>query len=198
VATQDIDHSGVLHPIKAFLGVHLSVPSSSNESITLKPSASHEDEDAEGRVAKAEALWQNLAVRSDEGVDLVDLALVHFAESGGELFVAACEFFEGLGNAHPKQAAECRVTRDASLTVSQDIDGAHVSNLAIGCLETLHHHGVVVVRDSARIVDTERVEGVGEGCPGSDGVERLVENDLFGRDGALVFPASGTEKSDVV
>ena len=139
MAAQDIPHSGVLHPSKAFLRVHLRIPGSSNEAIALQPPASHEDEDAERGVTEAKARRQRLAVGSDERVDFVDVAIVHFAETDGEVFVAACELFECLRDAHPEQATESCVPGYASLTVSQDIDGAHVSDLAVGGWEMLHY-----------------------------------------------------------
>lgn len=194
----NIAHSGVLHPSKALLGVHLSIPSSSNEPIALQPPTSHEDKNAESRVAEAEARWQQLAVRSDECVDFVDVAVVHFAESDGKVFVAACELFEGLWDTHPEQAAEGRVARDASLAVSQDVDGAHVPDLAVGGFEMLHHCGVVVVGDGARVVDAEGIKGVSESRSGFDRVERFVENDLLCGDSIEVSPAGCTEEGDVV
>jgi hypothetical protein len=62
----------------------------------------------------------------------------------------------------------------------------------------LHHSGVVVVCDGAGVVDSEGVEGVGEGCSGSDGVERFLEDDIFGWDGVDVLPVDGAEDGDVV
>jgi hypothetical protein len=70
--------------------------------------------------------------------------------------------------------------------------------LTVGGCELLHHLGVVVVRDGAGVVDAEGVEGVGEGCSGSDGVERFLEDDIFGWDGVDVLPVDGTEEGDVV
>jgi hypothetical protein len=137
-------------------------------------------------------------VRSDQSVDFVDFTVVHLAELRSEFDIAACQFFEGLGDAHSEQAAEFRVAGDASLAVAQDVDGAHVPDLAVGSSELLHHRAVIVVGDGARVVDSERVEGVGEGCSGFDAVERLLENDIFDWDGFNVLSTDGTEEGDVV
>jgi hypothetical protein len=198
VSAQNITHSSVLHPIEALRGVHLSIPSSRNKAIALQAPASHEDEDPERSVAETETRRQRLAVRSDQSVDFVDVAVVHLAESYGEFDVAACQFFEGLGDAHPEQAAEGCVARDASLAVAKNVNGAHVSDLAVGGCELLHHRGVVIIGDCTRVVDAEGVEGVGEGCSGFDGVERFLEDDIFGWDGIDVLPTDGSEEGDVV
>ena len=198
MSSQDIAHSSVLHPLKPFLGIHLSVPSPSNETIALQSPAGHQDENPESRVAETEALGHRLTVRSDQSVDFVDFTVVHLAELRGEFDIAACQFFEGLGDAHSEQAAEFRVAGDASLTVAQDVDGAHVSDLAVGGCELLHHRAVIVVGDGARVVDSERVEGVGEGCSGSDRVERFLEDYTFGWDGVDVLPVDGVEEGDVI
>jgi hypothetical protein len=70
--------------------------------------------------------------------------------------------------------------------------------LAVGGCELLHRRRVVVVGDCAGIVDAEGVEGVGEGCSGFDGVERLLEDNIFGWDGVDVLPVDGAEDGDVV
>ena len=48
-------HPRVLDPPEALLGVRLLIPRSGNEAITLEPPASHEDKEAERRLAKAKA-----------------------------------------------------------------------------------------------------------------------------------------------
>ena len=48
------------------------------------------------------------------------------------------------------------------------------------------------------VVDAERVEGVGEGCSSFDGVERFLEDDIFGWDSIDVLPTGGAEEGDVV
>jgi hypothetical protein len=62
----------------------------------------------------------------------------------------------------------------------------------------LHHCGVIVAGDGAGVVDAKRVEGVGERCSGFDGIERSLENDIFGWDCIDVLPADGAEEGDVV
>jgi hypothetical protein len=70
--------------------------------------------------------------------------------------------------------------------------------LAVGSRELLHHRGVVVISDSAWVIDAEGVEGVGERCSGFDGVERFLEDDVLGWDGVNVLSAGGAEQGDVV
>ena len=163
VSAQHVLHARVLHPLEAFLGVHVLVPLAGDEAVALKPARCHDDEDAEGRLAEAEARDDGLAMGSHQGVHHVDVAAVHLAQLGGEGLVAARQLLERLGHRHAQQAPERRVARHAALAVAEDVDGAEVAALAVGRAEVAEEVRVVVVGDGARVVDAERVEGVGEG-----------------------------------
>ena len=56
VAVQNVTHRCVLHPFESFFGVHLSIPRSGDETVTLQSPTGHENQNPEGRVTEAEAL----------------------------------------------------------------------------------------------------------------------------------------------
>jgi hypothetical protein len=179
VTTQDVAHGRVLHPLKTFLGIHLSVPSSSDEAVALKASTGHQNEDPESRVTEAKTLRKRFAMGTDQGVDLVDISIIDFAELRGELDVPSCQFFEGLRDRHAEHAPERSVAGDRTLTVSQYVNSAHIPDLAVRSLETLHECGVVVVGDCAWVVDAEGIEGVCKGGTSFDRIKRLGEDYIF-------------------
>jgi hypothetical protein len=198
VATQNVAHGCILHPLEPFLGVHLSIPSSSDEAVALQASTGHQNEDPERSVTEAKTLRKRFAVRTDQGVDLVDVSIINFAELRGELDVSSSQFFECLGDRHAEHAPERRVTRNRTLAVAQDVDSSHVPDLAVRSFETLHECGVVVVSDCARVVDAEGVEGVGKGGTSFDGIERLGEDYVFGWDSIDMPTTDGAEQGDIV
>lgn len=62
---QNVLHGSMLDPSEPLLRVRLLVELRGDEAVALQSPRCHQDEDAEGGVAKAEALWKRLAVRAD-------------------------------------------------------------------------------------------------------------------------------------
>src|SRR5258708_39430657 len=92
----------------------------SEEAVALEPPRSHQDEDAESCMRKAEVGWLLLAMHADQEVDLID-GLVN----GGEIALPigiGCELGEALRHAHAETAAKCAVARHAALAIAQHVD----------------------------------------------------------------------------
>lgn len=155
----------------------------------------------ECRLAKAEPWNHGLAMRSNEGIDRLDITAVRIRKCSRQILIVPCEFFKGLGDAHAEHASEGTIARDAALPITEDVDGAHVPGDAIiGGLEVAEEVGIVMVRNGAGVVDAKRVKCVGKRKAvlqkGSLGVFKCH---LFNWNSSLVFAVFGNlEKGDVI
>lgn len=97
-----------------------------------------------------------------------------------------------------EEAAKLAVPWDTTFAVSQDVDGCHIPSNAVGRRNMSQEVGVIVVRDSARVVDTKRVESVAEGGFGVDCVLGFLEGESL--DGHCFGVGAGccVEEGDVV
>src|SRR5260370_42271415 len=105
----------VLHPCEPRRRIDLRSEINSEEAVALEPPRSHQDEDAESCIRKAEVGWLLLAMHADQEGDLID-GLVN----GGEIALPigiGCELGEALRPAHAGTAANCAVAPDAALAV---------------------------------------------------------------------------------
>ncbi|SPN99200.1 uncharacterized protein DNG_02237 [Cephalotrichum gorgonifer] len=105
---------------------------------TLKDICANDDGDSETKPkptrstrSEAEPGNDRLAVRSDESVHGLNVPVVRFRQRRREVLVASGKFFNGPGHTHAEHTAEGAVARDAALTVSEDVDGAHVAGDAV-------------------------------------------------------------------
>lgn len=97
-----------------------------------------------------------------------------------------------------EETAELAVSRDAALTISQDIDGCHVTGHSVWSCDVPQEVGVVVVGDCTRVVDAERVEGVAKGGFRIDCVLGFLEGERFDRHCFGVGASCGVEEGDVI
>ena len=75
VPEQHVAHARPVDPVEPRLRVGLRVVVAGEEAVALQPPRRHQDEDAESRVAEAEALRQRLGIEPDHQVDLLDVAV---------------------------------------------------------------------------------------------------------------------------
>ena len=129
---QHILYSVSLHPPRPHLTIRARAPLPRNEPIALEPPARHENEDAERRVAKPEALGQGFGETADEQIHRLDVVAVQAGEFLRDGLVAAGECEERGRGAHVEESAELVVARDAAFSVAQNVDGAEVDVASVG------------------------------------------------------------------
>jgi hypothetical protein len=149
VPEQHGSHRVFLDPVDPGLRVDLGAVVAREEPIALQAPRGHEDEDAEGGVAEAEAPRFRLGVHPDHVVDPLDVA-VDLLELLGPLRVVG-QLAERLHRLEMEQAAELVVARHASLARSQDVGRGQVDLIAVRPLEVLQEPREVVQRDCARV-----------------------------------------------
>ena len=195
---QDLPHTIILHPVDALLCIRRVIPLRSNKPIALQSPASHEDEDAESRVAEAESFRQRLAVHANKRVNKLDVTVVYFRKLLRKLLVAASQLLKGLGCAHAKAAAELVIPGHASFAVTKDIDSAQVAVLAVRSVEIHEELWVVIVSDCAGVVDAEGIKGVCEADTCIEWVLGLGEDRVYDRGSRFVCAILDVEECDVV
>src|SRR5215467_11303427 len=114
----------VLHPCEPRRRIDLRPEIDSEEAVALEPPRSHQDEDAESGIGKAEVGWLLLAMHADQEVDLID-GLVN----GGEFALPigiGCELRKALRHPHAEMAAKCAVARHSALAIAQHVDRRYI------------------------------------------------------------------------
>src|SRR5262249_17901098 len=109
----------VLYPCEAGRRIDLRSEIVGEEAIALEPPRCHQDEDAEGRIGKAEPGRRLLAMHADQEIDVLDSHV-----DGGKLALPVGigrELREALRNAHAKIAAKRAVARYAALAIAQHV-----------------------------------------------------------------------------
>src|SRR5205814_6789230 len=123
------------------------------------PARCHQDKDAEGGIAKGEALRSFLSEHADDQVDAVNIVVVHasYLLCQGRIIR---QFLETTGWPKVQQLAELVITRHTQLPRTHNIRCRQVHEVSIGSLEVLQEAWVVIQDDGPRICGAERVEGV--------------------------------------
>jgi len=114
----------IRNPFKARRRIGLRREIGGKEAVAFEPPGSHQDEDAESRIGKAEARRRFLTMHADDQIDLVD-GLV----DGGELALPigiGGELGEALRHAHAEPAAKRAIARHAALAIAQHVGRGHI------------------------------------------------------------------------
>ena len=159
MAQDQAGHAIVGDPVDAERRIDLGPEIHGQEAVALQPPRGHQDEDAEGRIAEAEAGRRRLGHQPDDRIDLVDIAIdlleqAHVLGARRQLFPAR--------DARPVQpGAEVIVARHAAPARAHDIDHGEVDDLVVA-LELEQRAREVVERDRAGMRDAERIERVAQ------------------------------------
>lgn len=98
-----------------------------------------------------------------------------------------------------EQASEFAVSGYSTLAIAQDIDGCEIADGAVGGVDELaEERGMVVVCNGTGVVDSERIDCIGQRRAAVNSILRLLKRKIDHRRRLGMLTSLGVEESDVV
>src|SRR5690606_16129635 len=157
VATQYIDHGGVVDPVQTGLRIHFGSEVLGVEAVGHQAARSVHDEDLERGLAEGKAFrTHGFSQLANQGVDLLDVVVVDALQFRERCRISG-QVLELGDRGQANLATEFVVTRYATLTVTQYVHGRQVKIAAQRNGNVAQEIRIVVQRQRTRVGDTEGV-----------------------------------------
>src|SRR5690606_35562929 len=157
VTVQHVHHGVVFYPVITFLSVNFRGVVRGEEAVRNDTAGGVHDENLERGFAEGKAFrTYSFRPHADQGVDHFNVVVIH-ALQVGQSFRIFGPIFKLGDRVHANLATEFVVTRYATLTVTDNVDGGDVHFTHDRQVQITQEFRAVVQHQSARVGDTEGV-----------------------------------------